>query len=152
MGGSGRRWGAPVTWFTGRAAGVAGRRLAAVPRHYNRSSTSGSKESAQAHITFSPLTPPHPLPCPAGPTRQYAPSCLASSSSPALRHCKAEGGGGGGGGEGMLQWSLFDEGHSFEVKTLCCKYKHTQNTEAIVQTQICMETQWCCVVLPSTAV
>ncbi len=93
MGGSGRRWGALVTWFTGRAAGVAGRRLAAVPRHYNRSSTSGSEESAQAHITSSPpLTPPHPLLSLAGPTQQCTPSHFPSSSPAPLRHCEADGG------------------------------------------------------------
>lgn len=80
MGGSGRRWGAPVTWFTGRAAGVAGRRLAVVPRHYNRSSTFGSEESAQAHITSSPLPLLLLTPSPASLTQQHTPLCLPSSS------------------------------------------------------------------------
>lgn len=44
----------------GQSCRVAGRRLAAVPRHYNRSSTSGSEESAQAHITLLLLLTPSP--------------------------------------------------------------------------------------------
>lgn len=88
---SGRHWGAQLTWFTGRAAGLPRRRLAAVPRHYNRSSTSGSEESVQAHITSSPPSPSHPLPSPASPTQQCAPAHFPSSSPAPLKHCEAGG-------------------------------------------------------------
>lgn len=93
MGALGRRWGAPVTWFTGRAAGVAGRRLAVVPRHYNRSFTSGSEESAQAHITSSPSsysTSPPPLPVQLNNTLPFASVLVLLHHTEALWGGKAE--------------------------------------------------------------
>lgn len=88
---SGRRRGARMTWFTGRAAGLPRRRLAAVPHHYNRSAASGSEESAQAHITSSPPSPSHPLPSPASPSQQCSPAHFPSSSPAPRRHCEAGG-------------------------------------------------------------